>query len=268
MDAKRAIPLCLLLCLFAQTQAQQDVGNKAVAGSILPVKKPYYLDLAVFNVRILLPEPPAADSAAVREELTELHRVEQTRTAEQIAQAREDENEEDIFIFKTVLGNSFTPEAFPVTAALGGHMKNEQSVVGAELKHSFARRRPYQVDPTLHPVCAMKSMPDSYPSGHALTGYLEALTLADLLPEKRSEILARADEYAYNRIVCGVHYPSDLEASRRLAYAVFGYILSTPKFRQDTAAAEVELRQKSQFATPSEYGPVTSKGSGAAKSGS
>jgi acid phosphatase (class A) len=69
-----------------------------------------------------------------------------------------------------------------------------------------------------------------------------ALTLAELAPEKRDAILARADEYAHNRVVCGVHYRADTEASRRIAYAAFGNMLANPKFQTDLAAAREELR--------------------------
>jgi acid phosphatase (class A) len=95
-------------------------------------------------------------------------------------------------------------------------VKNEQSVVGNQLKRYYQRPRPYQTDTTLHPVCGLKTEHDSYPSGHGMTGYLEAFTLAEIVPEKRTEILTRADDYARSRLVCGVHYPSDTEASRRI----------------------------------------------------
>jgi acid phosphatase (class A) len=124
------------------------------------------------------------------------------------------------------------------------HVKNEQSVVGNQLKRYYQRPRPYQADTTLHPACALKTEHDSYPSGHGMTGYLEAFTLAEIAPKKRAEILARADNYAHNRLVCGVHYPSDIEASRRVAYAVFGYMLATPRFQRDLAAAREEMRAK------------------------
>jgi acid phosphatase (class A) len=124
------------------------------------------------------------------------------------------------------------------------HVKNEQSVAGGALKATFARPRPYQTDKTLHPPCALTAAQNSYPSGHALTGYLEGLTLAELVPEKRTELLARADDYAFNRLVCGVHLRSDLEASRRAAYVIFGYMMATPHFQHDLAAARAELHAK------------------------
>jgi acid phosphatase (class A) len=96
----------------------------------------------------------------------------------------------------------------------------------------------------MHPVCALKTEHDSYPSGHGLTGYLEVFTLANIVPERRTEILARADDYARNRLVCGVRYASDVEASRGVAYVVFGYMLATPRFQRDLAAAREEMRAK------------------------
>ena len=201
----------------------------------------------MLDVSDLIQSFPAIDSAEGRAEMVDLHRIEKTRTEAEVAQAKADDAEEDMFAFKTVLGPAFSPEAFPITAGLGVHVKNEQSVIGNQLKQHFERMRPYQVDETLHAVCPVKPAHDSYPSGHALTGYLEALTLAEMVPEKRAEILARADDYAHNRLVCGVHYASDIEASRRIAYIVFGYMLATPRFQHDLAAAKLELRPKLGF---------------------
>jgi acid phosphatase (class A) len=218
--------------------------EKPSAATPKPTKTAYYVDSALLDVGVFLSEPPALDSAAAKEELAELHHIELARTPEQITKAQADEGEEDMFVFTTVFGPGFTADALPVTAALGTHVKNEQSVVGNQLKRYYQRPRPYQTDTTLHPVCGLKTEHDSYPSGHGMTGYLEAFTLAEIVPEKRTEILARADDYARSRLVCGVHYPSDTEASRRVAYVVFGYMLATPRFQRDLAAAREEMRAK------------------------
>ncbi len=240
MSPARALPVLLLSTCCVYAHAQQTPAAK-------PPKTPkgaYYIDATKLNAALLLPEPAAVGSAEDKRELAELHRLEKTRTPAQIAAARADEAGEDIFAYRTVFGAGFTPEALPITAAVGMHVKNEQSVAGAQAKLYFHLPRPYQEDKTLHPVCALKEIPDSYPSGHALTGYLEALTLAEMMPEKRAAIMARADDYAHNRMVCGVHRHGDVEASRMLAYAVFGYMLSTPKFQHDVAQAAEELHSK------------------------
>jgi acid phosphatase (class A) len=241
MNIIQTLSIWLMLSFCVGMQAQSE---KPAPVTPRPAKMAYYVDSAVLDVAVFLPEPSAVDSAANNEELKKLHRIEQTRTPEQVVKAKADDKEEDMFVFKTVFGPGFTAEALPVTAALGMHVKNEQSVLGYQLKHSYQRPRPYQTDTTLHPVCGLKTEPDSYPSGHSLTGYLEAFTLANIVPERRTEILARADDYAHNRLVCGVHYPSDIEASRRVAYAMFGYMLATPRFQRDLAAAREEMRAK------------------------
>jgi acid phosphatase (class A) len=240
--------MCGWALLAASVVAPAQTMKPAKPAAAAP-KVAYYFDLTVLELPDLIANPPAVDSAANKAELTELHKIEATRTPAQVAAAKADEDEEDLFVYKTVVGPAFAPDALPVTAELGIHVKNEQSVAGAALKAEFARPRPYQTDKTLHPVCSLTDAPNSYPSGHALTGYLEGLTLAEIVPEKRVEILARADDYAHNRLVCGVHYPSDVEASRRVAYAVFGYMMATPKFQHDLAAAKAETRARLGLAT-------------------
>lgn len=242
-------PFFLSLTLFvaAPLFAQQAVISLPAAAP-KAARMPYYIDPSLLHVSLLLQNPPAAGSPANNAELADLHRVEASRTTKEVEQAKADDVEEDIFIFKTVVGPGFTAEAMPITAELSAHVKNEQSVAGGELKRYFQRPRPFLTDPTLHPACSAKPGQDSYPSGHSLTGYLEAFTLIELLPEKRMEILARADEYAHNRVVCGVHYPSDTEASRTVAYAMFGFMLAMPKFQQDLATAREELRARLNLA--------------------
>jgi acid phosphatase (class A) len=110
-------------------------------------------------------------------------------------------------------------------------------------KELFHRVRPYNLDKTLSPVCVTKTKDDSYPSGHTIAGYLAALALVEMVPEKRDAILARADEYAHNRLVCGVHYPTDIEASKMVAYATHAMMDSNPQYRKELAAAKTELRR-------------------------
>jgi len=239
MISKSVISASLLL-FCASTFAQAPDSSK-------PAKAPktaYYIDTKVLDLTLLVPPPPAQDSETTKAELAELHRIEQSRTPAQAAVAKADEDDQTIFVFRSVVGEKFTPEDLPLTAALGAHVHNEEPVASNTLKAVYRRPRPYQFDATLHPVCKTSEVPDSYPSGHGVSGYLLAFTVAQIVPEKRFEILARADEYARNRLVCGVHYASDLVASRSVAYAVFGYMMATPRFQIDLAAARTETRKK------------------------
>jgi acid phosphatase (class A) len=204
----------------------------------------YYIDPSPLHLDLILSPPPARDSVTTAGELTELHHIEATRTPMEITQAQADDQEEDIFLFKNVMGSGFTAEALPITAMLSARVWKEESAAGSPLKKFYHRPRPYQIDSTLHPVCALNPEPTSYPSGHSLSGYLLAFTLVQLVPEKRQEIFDRTEQYVHNRLICGVHYASDTEASRRVAYAIYGSLAASPDFQRDLAAAREETRRK------------------------
>ena len=155
-----------------------------------------------------------------------------------------DDKNETIFLFQQQFGDWFNAQALPLTAAFGVRVKNDEGINTAAAKEGFARVRPYNQDHSLHPVCVTKTRDDSYPSGHATTGYLMALTLIDMAPEKRDVLLARADDYANNRLVCGVHFRSDVEASKLVAYTVHAVMATKPQYQQEMAVARAELQSK------------------------
>jgi acid phosphatase (class A) len=227
----------LLFCL--PIHGQDAASVKAVVEHAAPLA-----DLTNLNLKLLVPEPPSVSSSITRDELKELHRLEHERTAAQTEAAKADDVEQDIFVFRTVFGSSFTAENLPILARLSAAIHAEEGIASTPLKTAFARPRPYQADSTLHPVCKVTTEPNSYPSGHALSGYMLAFAMVEIAPEKKSAILARADDYAHNRLVCGVHYPSDLEASRQLAAVIFGSMSTNPVFRKDLGAARDELRAR------------------------
>jgi acid phosphatase (class A) len=230
-----------LLCFTCAVVCAQD--HKADAEA-----KPAKVRVASFvhadrlPLATIVPAPPAAGSETTKAEFAELHRIQDARTPEQVKAAQADDAEEDIFVYKTVLGESFNAQSLPLTAALSAKVHGDEPVASNPLKDLYKRPRPYQVDSTLHPVCKVTTQPNAYPSGHAVSGYLLAFTLIQMVPEKKAEILERAEGYAHNRLVCGVHTASDLEASRRVAYAVFGNMLDEPKFQQELQAARAETR--------------------------
>jgi hypothetical protein len=82
----------------------------------------------------------------------------------------------------------------------------------------------------------------SYPSGHATYGYVMALLLADMVPERRGALLTRGDEFAQQRMVCGVHFPSDLVAGRAGAEWLIGKLRENAQYQREHAGAARELR--------------------------
>ena len=81
----------------------------------------------------------------------------------------------------------------------------------------------------------------AYPSGHATEGWTFGLVLAALIPERATAILRRGRIYGESRIVCGVHWASDVEAGRSTGAALFAALVGNPAFRADLERARAEL---------------------------
>ena len=56
--------------------------------------------------------------------------------------------------------------------------------------------------------------------------------MAEIMPQKRSEFLKRAEEIGKSRILGGVHYPSDVAAGSILAEALFNQFMQSKLFRE------------------------------------
>lgn len=192
----------------------------------------------------LLPPPYKDGSDLQKADLAEVERVYHTRTPERRAQAEWDDKHESVELFQSVLGPKFDMAKLPLTAMLMGEVDNDQAVAANIAKRAFLRNRPWAIDPSLV-ACDYKpnAAPlTSYPSGHATLSYSTGYVLATLMPENAQAILARAQEYAYSRIVCGAHYPSDIEASHALGTEVAMMMLENPGFHAQFEAARAELR--------------------------
>ena len=189
----------------------------------------------------LTPVPPEPGSELDRQDLEGVLLAQQMRTRVQVEQAQADDKEEDSFIFSSVFGANFNASKLPLTAAFSKHLREASAVVNPSLKLRFRRPRPFIVSTQVHPVCE-KTASNSFPSGHAMVATLEALALTQIVPERSPEILHRLDQYTHSRVVCGVHYPSDIAASRIVSSALFGLISASPAFQRELASARSEFR--------------------------
>ncbi|MEP7242332.1 MAG: phosphatase PAP2 family protein [Gammaproteobacteria bacterium] len=202
-----------------------------------------YVDAKSLGLARLLPPGPANDSAVTRAELDLILNIQQNRTPAEAARAKADA-EVSIYRFADALGDPPALEAknLPLTQALFKRvLATEGDMIGPG-KDYFGRPRPFALDARITPVIT-KPMNPSYPSGHTTWARAVGLILADMIPERRSELLARADEYAFNRVVAGVHYPSDVEAGKLAGTALAALLFASPEFVSDYAGAKKELRK-------------------------
>jgi acid phosphatase (class A) len=201
------------------------------------------IDLAQF-----LPPPPADDSPVTKAEIQELLKWQAQRTPEQVAFAQADANL-TVFRFADTMGPYFTPERLPLLSQFfGACIANVELLINSP-KAYYHRTRPYLIDPDIQPVLR-KPTDNSYPSGHATVGYFVAIILADMVPEKARELYVRGDSVALNRVIGGLHYPTDLEAGKLSAVLIAERMFLNAKFRQDFAKTRAELRKVLDFPDP------------------
>jgi len=201
-----------------------------------------YLAPGELDLYRLLPPPPPAGSARERAELAELLRIQAHRTRAEAERARADARQ-SVFRFAGALGNppGFTPAKLPRTEALFHAIGTAESMATGPVKQAWDRPRPFRIDKRLKPVVPEPGSP-SYPSGHSTWATAVGIVLADMVPEHRAAIFARAEEFAYHREVAGVHYPSDVAAGHLAGTALAAQLFASPRFRSDEAAAAAELR--------------------------
>jgi acid phosphatase (class A) len=111
-------------------------------------------------------------------------------------------------------------------------------------RDKYKRERPFQVNkqPTCTPG-AEESLASSgsYPSGHTAIGWTWALILSETSPERSEAILARGRAFGESRLVCNVHWESDVIEGRLLGAATVARLHADPTFLADLDAAKAEV---------------------------
>ena len=200
----------------------------------------YYINPSSVDLVHILAPPPAPDSAAGKADLQAVLDAQRTRTPAEIASAQADA-QLTIFRFADVIGPGFKSEKLPFTTKFFERISSDEMQALGAAKAYFNRPRPFVADPKVKPVVRQPANA-SYPSGHAIFAYVDAIILADMLPQKAAAIFDRAGSYAHNRVVAGVHYPSDVEAGRISGSVIDNVLLHDAHFMADYDKARTELR--------------------------
>ncbi len=190
-----------------------------------------------------LPPPPSADSREQAEDMARVLALQASRTPAQETFANADA-EMSVFRFADVLGPDFTADRFPVAAAFFARIVSDGNEAYRPVKNHYARPRPFLASPLVKPCVdpATISRTGSYPSGHATVGMTMGIVLSEIVPERRGEIMERATAYGNNRVLAGVHYPSDVAAGRTAGRIIAESMMADPKFAVELDRARAEIR--------------------------
>lgn len=201
--------------------------------------KPFITNKDV-DLTMILPPPPANDSAETKAELGEVLTMQVTRTPEMEARAIADA-EENVWRFADVMGPNFNKDKLPKFSAFFDRVVETEGAVVDPAKDVWKRPRPHQLSDLVKPVVKLSSS-GSWPSGHATVGTMMGIILSDMVPERRAEIMARAAEFGHNRIVGGIHYPSDVEMGKISGSVIAAVLLNRDDFKAEYDVARAELR--------------------------
>jgi acid phosphatase (class A) len=147
--------------------------------------------------------------------------------------------------FSCALDVPISREATPrLYALLRRSLADAGRATGAAKDH-YRRPRPFVVNDA--PICARDTdrarlvQSGSYPSGHATVGWAWALILTEIAPDRSAAVLARGRTYGQSRVVCNVHWQSDVDAGEVIGAATVALLHADAGFRTDVEAAKSEL---------------------------
>jgi acid phosphatase (class A) len=231
---------CMPFCNLAKAQsAVPEVRPGVLAGYLSPELLPDSL--------ALLPPPPATGSAALTldEEISRKSR--ELRGTARWTQAAEDAN----FMFPRAAGTFSCALNAPITEQDTPHlytlMRRTPADVGFSTypaKNHYNRLRPFVLNH--EPICQTGDEKylvgdGSYPSGHAALGWAWALILVEIAPERTDAILARGRAFGQSRVVCNVHWQSDVIEGRVWGASIVARLHADAAFLVDLEAAKPEM---------------------------
>lgn len=196
-----------------------------------------------------VPAPPVPDSAVDKADVAQARQMNAHAKAERWERALLDDA--SVYDrFSQQLGVVPDRRRMPAFVRLLNRVADDALTAAGEAKKRFPRPRPFQRFQMTR-VCgqAVPQKPEasptggtSYPSGHAAVSWAVALVMVEASPQSAQAIIARAVDYGASRVVCGLHFPSDIDAGQLVATSVVDKLLALPEFRRDFSCAKRELQ--------------------------
>lgn len=148
--------------------------------------------------------------------------------------------------FSCALGVQVDTQRTPALYRLLERTRSDAGASVRDAKNRYQRARPFMLNQ--QPTCSPEDEPGlrgngSYPSGHTAIGWTWALVLAEAAPEQASAILQRGRAYGQSRLVCNVHWYSDVRQGQFMAAATVARLHDEAAFRGDLQAARGEILQ-------------------------
>lgn len=242
---------------FAKTAAiiaQPGTGEWATAKGYLPKG-------ALDSIALLGP-PPTPQSLTGQADQARFEETRSLEGAPRWALATRDSDLRNGIVqrFSCAAGGRIGPKT-PTLVRLLAKLQYDVRDTGDPAKDHYSRPRPLIGNDK--PICvkreAWMATNASYPSGHSMIGWSWGLVLSEMAPDRAETLMENARDFGESRVVCGVHYASDVEAGRLLASAMVAREHADPVFKADLAVAKAELARARKGPAPEDCGIYSAK---------
>ncbi len=216
-----------------------------------------YLDAAAFDSRALVPAPPAPGTPAHVLDDVIAERALALRGTTRWHQAAVDADLDFPAagsLFACALGVPVDSTQTPHLVRLLRRSLADAAVTNSAAKEQWHRARPFLTNGGA--VCTPEDdtrlrQSAAYPSGHAAIGWTWALALVEVAPDRADALLQRGRSFAESRLVCNVHWYSDIVQSQVVGAATLARLQADAGFNADLAAARREVAaQRARGAQP------------------
>jgi acid phosphatase (class A) len=282
--SRRLLPFLLALAAGCASEAPKPaatavptVVRAAVpqAGAAQAAAAPVYFSPGQLDSIALIEPPPVAGSEAARADLQAVLDAQRAAhaagtTARAVADTVIDcQRVAEVLAPETPPAPGSIANSAPLAggdgaAAVAFATRAAKQVAGATgaPKTYWGRARPYVDNPSVerlgdvapdNPLAiggGFERAHTSYPSGHTAFGTACAIVLAQMVPEQRAALFARAQLYGESRLIVGAHFPTDVDAGRRVGTAAAGVMLQNAAFQADLRAATAQLRAALALSRP------------------
>ena len=225
---------------FVQKPVEKNDSLPAQWGD--PTKKHLKIMNRPFNVidkedanKIELKPPPKYEGEIHEKELSELKSMQKLLDNEELVNRITAQDEKLMDPFKRYLRDN----DLEIDSEEIAKINKDTSTIVHKFKFFYNRPRPHQVSDDIDEFENVAGKSPSYPSGHSTNTAVVAELLADKFPEHAETFRQMGREIGLNRVIAGLHYPTDHIAGLELAEQIIPLLIDKKITKSDEFMGEL-----------------------------
>ncbi len=187
----------------------------------------------------LLNAPNQKNSKEWNEDVNQIVKLQKNADKNEVAKADKEKNltPEELTL---AIDKNLTRESYPKLYIMLDRVAETSNATSFGAKSFWLVKRPHSETNKIKALIE-KSYSPGYPSGHSCYAFAMARILAEIFPDKRNELMKRAEEISIHRVLVGLHYFQDAAAGKELALLLTGALMH---FIDDFKDAKKEAKER------------------------